>query len=79
MTVMLTQGDGEFVTGGVNLKYVAFFALSVSCKSRDFGSNMKYSPFVSNTYASPNALNLVLAYRYVLPDCKKHTNANIIR
>ena len=39
MTGMLTQGlrDGEFVTGGVNLKYVAFFALFVSFKSREFG------------------------------------------
>ena len=75
VTVMLTQRlrAGDFVTGGENLKCVAFFALYVSCKSRDFGSNLKYIPSASHKYTSPIALNLVFVYGP--PDCKKHINS----
>ena len=68
---MLTKGLGDdgFVTGAENLKCVASFALFVSCKSLDFGSNLKYSPSASHKNASPTVLNLVFAY--VAPDCKK--------
>ena len=77
VTVLLTQWlrDGDFITGGDTLKSVAFFALLVRCKSRDFGSNLKYSPSASHKNASPLSLNLVFAY--CPPDCKKHMNSNI--
>ena len=63
VTVILTQRlrDCDFVTGGENLKRVAFFSLSVRCKLFDFGSNVKYSPSASHKNASPLVLNLVFA------------------